>query len=164
MGFCCTPFTETGSGSPAASRRVGATSMTSWTISPDGRTVTFKLRQGVKFQDGTPFNAEAVKANFDRMQDPKFPSVRRSEIRPIDKVVAVDPATVQIVLERPYSPLLYVLTDRAGMMVSPAAAQQEGVNFAQHPVGTGPLAFGERVPQDHITLERNPSYWLSGEP
>jgi len=137
---------------------------TSWTISPDGRTVTFKLRQGVKFQDGTPFNAEAVKANFDRMQDPKFPSVRRSEIRPVDKVVALDPSTVEIVLDRPYSPLLYVLTDRAGMMVSPAAAQKEGVNFAQHPVGTGPFAFGERVPQDHIILERNPSYWLSGEP
>jgi len=132
---------------------------TSWTISPDGKTVTFKLRQGVKFHDGTPFNAEAVKYNFDRMRDPKFPSTRRSEIAPVANVVAVDPATVQIVLERPYSPLLYVLTDRAGMMVSPAAAQKEGLNFALHPVGTGAFAFVEKLPQDHITLQRNPGYW-----
>ncbi|HYM91491.1 MAG TPA: ABC transporter substrate-binding protein, partial [bacterium] len=56
---------------------------TSWTISQDGRTVTFKLRGGVKFHDGTPFTADAVKANFDRMRDPQFPSVRRSEIAPV---------------------------------------------------------------------------------
>jgi peptide/nickel transport system substrate-binding protein len=137
---------------------------TSWTISPDGKTVTLKLRQGVKFHDGTPFNAEAVKSNFDRMQDPKFPSARRSEIGPIQKIVAVDPATVQIVLEKPYSPLLYVLTDRAGMMVSPAAAQKEGVDFALHPVGTGPFRFVEKIPQDHIALERTPDYWAKGQP
>src|SRR5207253_3001812 len=136
----------------------------SWTISPDGRTVTFKLREGVKFQDGTPFDADAVKANFDRMRDPKFPSARRSEIAPVAAVTAVDPATVQITLERPYSPLLYVLTDRAGMMVTPAAAQKEGLDFALHPVGTGPFAFAARVPQDNITLERNPRYWRKGEP
>ncbi len=137
---------------------------TSWTVSPDGRTVTLKLRQGVKFQDGTPFGAEAVKYNFDRMRDPKFPSARRSEIRPVTDVVVVDPSTVQIKLERPYSPLLYVLTDRAGMMVSPAAAQKEGVNFALHPVGTGPFSFVEKIPQDHITLQRNPAYWQPGQP
>ena len=137
---------------------------TSWTISPDGRTVTFKLRQGVKFHDGTPFNAEAVKYNFERMLDPKFPSVRRSEIRPVTGVAAPDPSTVAISLERPYSPLLYVLTDRAGMMVSPAAARAAGTNFAQHPVGTGPFAYVERVPQDHLTLRRNPDYWVKGQP
>ncbi len=137
---------------------------TSWAISADGRTVTLRLRQGVTFHDGTPFNAEAVKANFDRMQDPHFPSARRSEIRPVENVVAADPSTVQLVLERPYSPLLYVLTDRAGMMVSPAAAQKAGLDFALHPVGTGPFAFAARVPQDHITLERNPQYWRKGEP
>ena len=132
---------------------------TSWTISPDGKTVTFKLRPGVKFHDGTPFNAEAVKYNFERMRDPKFPSARRSEIGPLEKVTAIDPTTVQIALERPYSPLLYVLTDRAGMMVSPAAAQKEGLDFALHPVGTGPFRFVEKVPQDHVTLERVPDHW-----
>lgn len=138
---------------------------TSWTISPDAKTVTFKLQQGVTFQDGTPFNAEAVKYNFDRMEfDPKFPSVRRSELGPMTGVTVVDPYTVQIALERPYSPLLYVLTDRAGMMVSPAAAQKEGLDYAQHPVGTGPFSFVERLPQDHITLRRNPTYWAKGLP
>jgi peptide/nickel transport system substrate-binding protein len=136
----------------------------SWTISPDGKTVTLKLRQGVKFHDGTPFDANAVKFNFDRMQDSKFPSARRSEIGPIQKVAVVDPYTIQISLEKPYSPLLYVLTDRAGMMVSPAAAVKEGVNFALHPVGTGPFRFVEKIPQDHVTLDRNPDYWMKGRP
>jgi peptide/nickel transport system substrate-binding protein len=136
---------------------------TSWTVSPDGKTITFKLRQDVKFQDGTPFNAEAVRYNFERMQDPKFPSIRRSEIGPIQKVTAADAYTVQIALEQPYSPLLYVLTDRAGMMLSPAAAQREGLNFSQHPVGTGPYRFVEQVPNDHITLERIPDHWQKGQ-
>jgi peptide/nickel transport system substrate-binding protein len=137
---------------------------TSWAISPDGRTVTFRLRQGVRFHDGTPFDANAVKYNFDRMQDPKFPSARRSEIQPVQKVTVVDGSTVALALEKPYSPLLYVLTDRAGMMVSPAEAQKAGTNFALHPVGTGPFSFVEKVPQDHITLQRNPNYWVKGEP
>jgi peptide/nickel transport system substrate-binding protein len=137
---------------------------TFWTISPDGKTVTLKLRQGVKFHDGTPFNAEAVKYNFDRMQDPKFPSARRSEVQPVQKVTVMDPYTVGLSLEKPYSPLLYVLTDRAGMMVSPAEAQKAGMNFALHPVGTGPFRFVEKVPQDHVTLERNPDYWVKGQP
>ncbi len=137
---------------------------TSWTISRDGKTVTFKLRQGVRFHDGTPFNAEAVKYNVERMQDPKFPSARRAEIGPIERVSVVDPSTVQFHLEKPYSPLLYVLTDRAGMMLSPAAAQREGLNFALRPVGTGPFRFVEKVPQDHITLERFPDHWDKGLP
>jgi peptide/nickel transport system substrate-binding protein len=133
---------------------------TSWTISPDGKTVTLKLRAGVKFHDGTPFNAEAVKYNFERMKfDTKFPSNRRSELGPLAGVTVVDPVTVQLTLDRPYSPLLYVLTDRSGMMVSPAAAQKEGLNYALHPVGTGPFSFVEKVPQDHVTLQRNPNYW-----
>ena len=138
---------------------------TSWSISPDGKTYTFKLRQGVKFHDGTPFNAEAVRYNvMDRMKDPKFPSARRSEVLPVQGVTVVDPYTVRFNLEKPYSPLLYVLTDRAGMMVSPAASQKEGLNFALHPVGTGGFSFVEKTPQDHVTLQRNADYWRKGEP
>jgi peptide/nickel transport system substrate-binding protein len=137
---------------------------TSWSISADGTTYTLKLRQGVQFHDGTPFNAEAVVYNFTRMADPKFPSARRSEIGPVTGVTATDPSTVQLKLSRPYSPLMYVLTDRAGMMLSPTAAQKAGLEFAQHPVGTGAFSFVERVAQDHITLTRNPNYWQKGLP
>ena len=136
----------------------------SWSISKDGKTVTLKLRQGVKFQDGTPFDAGAVKYNFDRMMDPKFPSARRSEIGPVQQVTVSDPSTVQILLDKPYSPLLYVLTDRAGMMVSPGAAQKAGADFGLHPVGAGPFRFVEKIPQDHVTLERTPNYWVKGQP
>ena len=136
----------------------------SWNVSPDGKTYTFNLQQGVKFHDGTPFNAQAAKYNFDRMRDPKFPSARRSELGPVTAAEAVDSSTLRLTLERPFSPLMYVLTDRAGMMVSPAAAEKDGLNFALHPVGTGPFRFVEKVPQDHITLERNSDYWVKGQP
>ncbi len=137
---------------------------TSWTASPDGKTVTFKLRQGVQFHDGTPFNGEAVKANFDRMLDPKFPPIRKAEMRPVQRVVVMDPYTVQVVMDKPYSPLLYALTDRAGMMLSPAALAKGGMNFSQRPVGTGPFRFVEHAPQDHTTFERNSDYWAKGLP
>lgn len=137
---------------------------TSWTVSADGRTVMLKLRQGVTFQDGTVFNAEAVRYNLERMRDPKFPSARRLELSPIQSVTAADASTVVLTLERPYSPLLYTLTDRAGMMVSPAAAQRDGLTFALHPVGAGPFAFVDKVAQDHVTLQRSPSYWAAGLP
>jgi len=137
---------------------------TSWSVSADGRTFTMKLQRGVTFHDGTPLNAQAVVYNFDRMRDPKFPSARRSEIGPVTGVTATDPSTVEIKLEQPFSPLAYVLTDRAGMMVSPAAAQKAGLDFALHPVGTGPFSFVEKIPQDHITVQRNPNYWMKGLP
>ena len=137
---------------------------TAWTVSPDGRTVTFKLRRDVVFHDRTPFNADAVKVNFDRMLDPKFPPIRKAEMRPVQRVVIVDPYTVQVVMDRPYSPLLYALTDRAGMMLSPAALAKDGMSFGLHPEGTGPFRFVERVPNDHTTFERNPDYWDKGLP
>jgi len=138
---------------------------TSWSISADGKTATFKLRQGVKFHDQTPFNADAVAYNFHRMLfDPKFPSFRRSELLPVTKVVVVDAYTIQLVMTQPYSPLLYALTDRAGMMVSPTAAEQAGLDYGLHPVGTGPFLYAERVMQDHITLRRNLQYWQPGLP
>ncbi len=137
---------------------------TSWSISADGKTVRFAMRQGVKFHDGTPLNADAVKFNIDRMRDPQFPSARRSEIGPIQTVAALNAATVEITLERPYSPLLYVLTDRAGMIVSPSEARKAGTNFALFPVGTGPFRFVEKLPQDLVMLERNPEYWVKEQP
>jgi len=138
---------------------------TSWTISADGKTATFKLRQGVRFHDGTPFNADAASYNFTRMLfDPKFPSFRKSELRPVTKVVVVDAYTIQLVMSQPYSPLLYALTDRAGMMVSPAAAEQAGLDYGLNPVGTGPFLYAQRVTGDSILLRRNPTYWQQGKP
>ena len=130
-----------------------------WTISPDGVVYTFNLRKGVKFHDGTDFDAQAVKANFDRMMDEKTASARRSEISSVDKVEVVDPQTVKITLKKPFSPFLSVLTDRAGMMLSPKALAADAANFQNKPVGTGPFKFVEKVKDDHVTVERFDEYW-----
>ncbi len=132
---------------------------TSWQISDGGRTYIFKLRPNVVFHDGTPFNADAVKFNFDRMRDRTFGSPRFSEVNLTTGVTAIDDLTVRITLEKPYSPFLAVLSDRAGMMVSPAAAKRLGKDFAREPVGTGPYKFVEKRPQDRIVLERFDRYW-----
>src|SRR5206468_6421762 len=89
---------------------------------PDSRTLTFNLRQGVKFHDGTDFNAEAARFNFNRMKtEPK--SVRKGEVANIESVDVVDPHTIRINLKKPDAALLATLTDRAGMMISPKVVQ-----------------------------------------
>ena len=128
----------------------------------DPKTLVIHLRPGVLFQDGEALDAAAVKYSLDR--DLTLPgSFRRSEISAIDHVEVVDPATVRVVLKSPSGAFLAQLTDRAGMIVAPKAAAQEGKDFALHPVCAGPFRFAERVPQDHITLERFPQYWDSGK-
>jgi peptide/nickel transport system substrate-binding protein len=126
--------------------------------SPDGKEVTIKLRPNVKFQDGTPMDAEAVKFTLERnltMQG----SFRKPEINAIDTIEAVDPTTVKLKLKTPYAPLIAQLTDRAGMIVSPKAAKEAGDKFGQKPVCAGPYRFVERVQQDRIVLERFADYW-----
>ncbi len=86
-------------------------------------------------------------------------SFRRSEIGAMDHVEVVDPLTVRVVMRQAFSPFVAILTDRAGMMVAPKAAEAGGKNFGLHPVCAGPFRFVERVAQDHITLERFPAYW-----
>jgi len=135
---------------------------TSWTITPDGKTYTFKLQRNVVFHDGTPFGAESVKYNFERMlgvADPSFFSPRRSEVNLVQKITVVDPLTVQIDLEKSFSPFLATLSDRAGMMISPTAARRLGRGVALEPVGTGPYKFVERRPQERIVLERFDQHW-----
>jgi peptide/nickel transport system substrate-binding protein len=125
---------------------------------PDSKTLVLHLRPGVKFQDGTAMDAAAVKYSLDRHYNMEG-STRRGELSSMDHAEVVDPSTVRIVLKSPSSPFLAQLADRSGMIVSPRAAEAEGKNFALHPVCAGPYSFVERVPQDHITLQRFPDYW-----
>src|ERR1700756_4450113 len=126
--------------------------------SADGKEVTIKLRPGVKFQDGEPFDAEAAKFSLERHLT--FPgSFRKPELAPLDHVDVVDPLTIKLVLKAPFSPLIAQLTDRAGMMVSPKAAKAEGDKFGLHPVCAGPYKFVERVQQDRIVAEKFADYW-----
>jgi peptide/nickel transport system substrate-binding protein len=126
--------------------------------SADGKALTIKLRPGVKFQDGEPFDAEAAKFSIERHLT--LPgSFRKSELASVDHVEVVDPLTIRLVLKVPYSPLVAQLTDRAGMMVSPKAAREAGDKFGLHPVCAGPYKFVERVQQDRMVFEKFADYW-----
>src|SRR5438874_5545088 len=127
-------------------------------VSDAGRTVTIRLRRGVKFNDGTPMDAEAVRFSLDRHRTLKGSS-RRSELDGVAAVEAVDPETIRLRLKTPLSPLAAQLADRAGMPVSPAAVQKLGDKFGTAPVCVGPWQFVERVPQDRIVVERSPHYF-----
>src|SRR4051794_23058855 len=131
---------------------------TSWAWSPDRRALTLHLRDGVQFQDGTKFDASAVKFNLDRARTMQG-SLRRAELAPVSEVEVTDPLTVTIHLSAPYAPLLALLADRSGMILSPKAIEQQGKDVPLHPVCTGPFSFTERVAQDRIVLDRFPGYW-----
>jgi peptide/nickel transport system substrate-binding protein len=135
---------------------------TSYEWSADHKALTLKLRQGVTFHDGEKFDAAAVKFNIERHKN-MAGSNRRGELAPVSTVDVVDPSTVRLNLSAPFSPLLAQLADRAGMMVSPKAAQAAGEKFGANPVCSGPFKFVERVAQDRIVVERYPNYWNKGE-
>lgn len=134
---------------------------TEWSWNEDQTALTMTLREGVTFHDGTPFDAEAVKANIERMQT-MGESKRTSELSPITSVDVVDPTTVVLQLEQPFAPLLSILTDRAGMMVSPAAATSADA-FAVNPVCSGPYQFASRQARDNIKLTKYADYWNAEE-
>jgi len=129
-----------------------------WT---DPTNLVVKLRPGVVFHDGEKLDAAAVKYSLERHLN-MAGGFRRSEIGVMDRVEAVDPLTVKIVLKTASSPFVSQLTDRAGMIVSPKAAEAAGKDFGLKPVCAGPFRFVERVPQDRIVLERFPEYWNAG--
>ena len=131
---------------------------------PDAVTYVFRLRKGVKFHDGSDLTAEAVKWNFDRILNPATGSIRRSELASIKSVDVVDPLRVRLTLKEPDATLLAALSDRAGMIVSPAAVEKHGKDFARYAVGTGPFQFVEWVKDDHLTVRRFPGYWKAGLP
>ena len=128
------------------------------TTSADGKTVTIPVRDDIQFADGTPFNAEAVKATIDRELTIDG-SGRKSELGPITDVTAKDSKTVVVTLSKPFAPLTAALTDRAGMIVSPKAAKALGDKFATAPVCVGPFKFSKRVPQNSIELVKDPKFY-----
>ncbi|MGL4242928.1 MAG: ABC transporter substrate-binding protein [Beijerinckiaceae bacterium] len=128
---------------------------TEWGFSQDGKTATIKLRGGVKFHDGTPFNATIAKANIERARtNPE--SLRRSELVTIDSVEAPDDLTLVLKLKQPDATLLSQLADRAGMMMAQASL---GAEAQTRPVCSGPYKFVERVQNDRIVLEKFADHW-----
>ncbi len=133
---------------------------TGWDVSADGLTWTFKLRQGVKFHDGSPFDAQAVVATFKRNLDPKNRTQRTSLYEPfVAEVVAVDAHTVAFKLKEPFGALLSHLAHGAGGIVSPKALEKHGDKLGLNPVGTGLFSFVEWAPGDRVVLKRNDNYW-----
>jgi peptide/nickel transport system substrate-binding protein len=127
-------------------------------ISPDGLTVTIPIREGVRFADGTPLDAQAVVTTFQRnltMQG----SGRRGELGTITSVEAQGPNTVVVRLSAPFAPLTSALADRAGMIMSPAAIERLGDDFGSAPVCVGPFKFENRVAQNSIDVVRDPNYY-----
>ncbi|WP_059049610.1 ABC transporter substrate-binding protein [Paenibacillus senegalimassiliensis] len=148
-----------------------------WAVSEDGLTYTFNLRQGVKFHDGTDFNADAVVFNFTRWSDPaseyKFEGDSFDYYdsmfgpdgkRVIKEVKASDASTVEITLNQPQAPFLQNLAMTSFGIASPTAIQEKKENFKNEPVGTGPFVFKEWKRNDSITLEKNVDYWKEGLP
>ncbi len=134
----------------------------SWETSADGKTLTLHLQEGVKFQDGTDFDADAVKFNIDRILDPKTGSGQRVNLSAIESTVVVDKSTVKLNLKQPNTPLITFFAERPGFIVSPTAVKKWGDQYGQHPVGTGPFQFIEWVKDDHLTLKKFDGYWEKG--
>ena len=144
-----------------------------WDISPDGLVYTFNLKKGVKFTDGTPFNAGAMVKEFDRMKNPANPNYYKKlqgvhsfgddTYDPVTKYEAVDDYTFKVTLKAPYAPFLANLGMVWSGVMSPAAVEKSGLDSPKNPVGTGPFKLVEWVRDDHITLEANKDYW-GGKP
>jgi peptide/nickel transport system substrate-binding protein len=140
----------------------------SWDMSEDGTVYTFNLRDGVMFHDGTPFNAEAVKFNFDRMLNEDHPYHNTGPFplafffSAVQETTVVDDLTVQFTLNAPYAPFLSNLAYPTGLMVSPTAVAEHGEDFGRNPAGTGPFKFAEWRSNEAVVIEKNPDYW--GDP
>jgi len=148
------------------SAEIQACLATSWDISADGKNMTFNLRQGVKFHDGTDFNADAVVFSFERQYNTSHPYYQYGEwaywgymFSDIQSVEKIDNYTVKIVLSRPNAAIMTSLAMFTVAIVSPTNAETWKEDAFKHPVGTGPFKFVEWVKDDHITVEANKDYW-----
>ncbi|PPE61552.1 glutathione ABC transporter substrate-binding protein GsiB [Pectobacterium brasiliense] len=136
----------------------------SYDVSPDGLTYTVKLHPGVKFHDGTAFNAAAVKVNLDRASNPDNRLKRYNLFKMIEKTEAVDDLTVKITLKTPFSAFVNNLAHPAAVMISPAALKQYGKDIGFHPVGTGQYRFVTWNQTDFVKVEKFNGYWKAGLP
>ncbi|UCE54210.1 MAG: hypothetical protein JSV31_01850 [Desulfobacterales bacterium] len=132
---------------------------TSYEVSTDGLTITLHLRKGVKFSDGTDFNADAVKLTWDRIFDPKMRVPLRFAVGMVKECVKTDDYTVALKLKYPFAPLAPTLSMSLVSPISPAAIEQYGDDVRQHPVGAGPYLLKEWVKGDRIVMVRNENYW-----
>ncbi|HCG28588.1 MAG TPA: ABC transporter substrate-binding protein [Thermomicrobiales bacterium] len=130
----------------------------SYEAAADGLSYTFKIRKDLKFHDGTPLNAEAVKFTFDRVTDPKTAAPSASWVDAIASTDAVDEVTVRMNLNKVFSPLLGNISIAYFGILSPAGVEKHGDDFGKNPVGSGPFVFKEWVPGERITLTRNEDY------
>src|ERR1022692_3129236 len=136
----------------------------SYEVSKDGLVYTVKLKKGVKFHDGTDFNAAAVKANFDRVTNPDNHLKRYGLYSNIAKTEVVDDSTAKITLKTPFSAFLNNLAHPSGVMISPAAMTKYGKDIAANPVGTGPFKFVEWNRTDFLKVAKFDGYWKKGYP
>ncbi len=137
---------------------------TGYTAQNGNKTYVITLRKNVTFQDGTPFNAQAVVFNLERDANPANACKCLVDLKDLSSVVATDPTTVTVNLTHPDSTFPSLMADSPGMMASPTALQQEGKGFGLHPVGAGPFKFVSEVANSSITLAKWPGYWNAPKP
>lgn len=137
---------------------------TRYEASPDAKVYTIHLRHDVKFHDGTDFNADAVKAVFDRVTNPDNKLKRYNLFNKIEKTEVIDPYTVKITLKIPFSAFINVLAHPSAVMISPTALKKYGKEIAFHPVGTGPFEFVEWKQTDDLKVKKFAGYWKKGLP
>ncbi|MGV6874122.1 ABC transporter substrate-binding protein [Pseudochelatococcus sp. B33] len=137
----------------------------SWETAPDGKALTLHLRGGVKFHDGTDFNAAAAKWNLEHRLDEEVNSPSRSQLTEvIASIEAPNDNTLVLNLKGPAPSLLGMLGQREGFMISPQAAEKYGTDLGRNPVGTGPFVFKSWIQNQRIVVEKNPDYWEHGKP
>jgi len=129
----------------------------SYTFNDAATQFTFKLRQGIKFHDGTPFNAEAVKVNIERMMTGKYK--RSSLMKPVESLRVIDEYAVQFNLKEPFGAFVNAIAHPGSLILSPKALKTYGDEVSKHPVGTGPFIFDEWVSGSHVRIKKNPDYW-----